>query len=141
MDEAETDNLLSGRRVLMAEDVDQNAEILADLLELEDVESEHAANGKIAVQMFAKSPAGYYDAVLMDVRMPEMDGLDATRAIRALEHPDAKTIPIIAMTANVFDEDVERSLQAGMNAHLSKPVEPERLYKTMAKLIAQRTEC
>jgi len=129
---------LAGRRVLMAEDVDQNAEILTDLLELEEVESEHARNGEIAVKMFADSPAGYYDAVLMDVRMPVMDGLDATRAIRALDHPDARSVPIIAMTANVFDEDVERSLQAGMNAHLSKPIEPERLYETMAKLIAQR---
>ena len=79
---------------------------------------------------------GYYDAVLMDVRMPVMDGLTATREIRALDRPDAKNVPIIAMTANVFDEDVERSLQAGMNAHLSKPIEPEKLYETMARLIA-----
>jgi len=73
----------------------------------------------------------------MDVRMPVMDGLAATRAIRKLDHPDAKKIPIIAMTANVFDEDVERSLQAGMNAHLSKPVEPDRLYATMSRLISE----
>ena len=132
------EGLLAGRRVLMAEDVEQNAEILQDLLELEDVESEHARNGEIAVRMFSESPAGYYDAVLMDVRMPVMDGLSATRAIRALDRPDAKTVPIIAMTANVFDEDVERSLQAGMDAHLSKPIEPERMYETMARLIEQR---
>ena len=132
------ESALAGRRVLMAEDVEQNAEILADLLELEDVEAEHAINGEVAVQMFSQHPAGYYDAILMDMRMPVMDGLAATRAIRALNHPDARTVPIIAMTANVFDEDVERSLQAGMNAHLSKPVEPERLYETMARLIAQR---
>ena len=130
---------LSGRRILMAEDVDQNAEILSDLLELEDILSEHAINGERAVQMFSEKPAGYYDAILMDVRMPVMDGLTATRTIRALDRPDAKTIPIIAMTANVFDEDVERSLQAGMNAHLSKPIEPERLYETMARLIAGNT--
>jgi len=129
---------LAGRRVLMAEDVEQNAEILADLLELEEVESEHAQNGQIAVQMFSDSAPGYYDAILMDVRMPLMDGLTATRAIRALERPDARTIPIIAMTANVFDEDVERSLQAGMNAHLSKPIEPEHLYEAMAKLMKPR---
>ena len=127
--------VLAGRRILMAEDVEQNAEILADLLELEDMETEHARNGQFAVQMFSDSAPGYYDCILMDVRMPVMDGLSATRAIRALDRPDAKTIPIIAMTANVFDEDVENSLQAGMNAHLSKPVEPERLYATMAKLI------
>ena len=127
---------LRGCRVLMAEDVEQNAEILADLLELEDMESELAENGEAAVRLFREHPAGYYDAILMDIRMPVMDGLEATRVIRGLERPDAKTIPIIAMTANVFDEDVERSLQAGMNAHLSKPIEPDRLYETMARLIA-----
>ena len=130
------EGMLEGRRVLMAEDVEQNAEILADLLDLEDVESERAENGEAAVRMFSEQPAGYYDAILMDVRMPVMDGLEATKAIRALDRPDAKTIPIIAMTANVFDEDVERSLAAGMNAHLSKPIEPERLYETLARQIA-----
>ncbi len=85
--------------------------------------------------MFADSEQGYYDAVLMDVRMPEMDGLEATAAIRALDRTDAQKVPIIAMTANAFDEDVQRSLQAGMNAHLSKPVEPERLYQTLQELI------
>ena len=129
---------LAGRRILMAEDVDQNAEILEDLLSLEDIEAERAANGRLAVEMFSSRPAGYYDAILMDVRMPVMDGLDATRAIRALSHPDAKVIPIIAMTANVFDEDVQRSLEAGMNAHLAKPIEPELMYRTMAKLIRER---
>ena len=88
--------------------------------------------------MFSEKEAGYYDAILMDVRMPVMDGITATKTIRGLEHPDAKTIPIIAMTANVFDEDVERSLQVGMNAHMSKPIEPERLYDTMARLISDR---
>ena len=129
---------LAGRRMLMAEDVAQNAEILEDLLSMEDISAEHAVNGEVAVKMFSEHPAGYYDAILMDVRMPVMDGLTAAKTIRALDHPDAKTIPIIAMTANVFDEDVQRSLQAGMNAHLSKPVEPDRMYETIAKLIAQR---
>ncbi len=132
--------LLAGCRVLMAEDVEQNAEILADLLDLEDIESEHAENGEVAVRLFTEHPAGYYDAILMDVRMPVMDGLAATKLIRAMEREDARTIPIIAMTANVFDEDVERSLQAGMNVHLSKPIEPERLYETMTKLIRKRPE-
>ncbi len=134
----EEEPALSGRHVLMAEDVEQNAEILADLLELEEMTSDHAANGQMAVEMFAEKPAGYYDVILMDVRMPVMDGLTATQKIRALDHDDAKTIPIIAMTANVFDDDVQRSLQAGMNAHLSKPVEPDKLYDTMARLIAER---
>ena len=129
------ETVLAGRRVLVAEDVDANAEILADLLDLEDVVSERAVNGQVAVEMFASKPAGYYDAILMDVRMPVMDGLIATKTIRALDKEDAKTIPIIAMTANVFDEDVERSLSAGMNAHLSKPIEPEKLYEKMAELL------
>ena len=129
---------LAGLRILMAEDVEQNAEILQDLLELEDMEAERAENGQIAVDMFSAKPEGYYDAILMDVRMPVMDGLAATRTIRDLDRPDAKTIPIIAMTANVFDEDVERSLQAGMNAHLSKPIEPERLYDALAKYIPEQ---
>ena len=128
--------VLAGRRVLIAEDVLQNAEILADLLELEDIGSEHAVNGKEAVEMFSDSEAGYYDAILMDVRMPEMDGLTAAQMIRSLERADAKTIPIIAMTANVFDEDIKRSLDAGMNAHLFKPVEPEKMYETMERLIS-----
>ncbi|MBR6045464.1 MAG: amino acid permease [Ruminococcus sp.] len=131
-----TEEILSGRRILMAEDVEQNAEILADLLELEGMESEHAANGRIAVEMFSDSAVGYYDAVLMDVRMPETDGLTAARLIRALPRPDAKTVPIIAMTANVFDEDIRNSMEAGMNAHLFKPIEPDKMYETMARLIS-----
>ena len=129
------ENALEGCRVLVAEDMEINAEILNDLLDMEGVAAEHAENGRIAVEMFSSHPAGYYNAVLMDVRMPEMDGLEATRAIRGLDRPDATTIPIIAMTANAFDEDVQRSLQAGMNAHLSKPVEPERLFETLDRLI------
>ena len=88
--------------------------------------------------MFSEHPAGYYDAILMDIRMPVMDGLAAARAIRALDRPDAKSIPIIAMTANAFDEDVQQSLQAGMNAHLSKPVEPENLYETLGRTLQTR---
>ena len=126
---------LKGCRVLIAEDMEINADILMDLLEMEDIESDHAENGQLAVEMFAAQPLHHYDAVLMDVRMPVMDGLEATRAIRELDREDAKTVPIIALTANAFDEDVQRSLQAGMTAHLSKPVEPERLYETLDKLI------
>ena len=129
------ENGLNGKRVLLAEDMEINAEILTDLLDMEGISAEHAENGQIAVEMFASHPENYYDAVLMDVRMPVMDGLEATRALRALDRPDAKTVPIIAMTANAFDEDVQRSLQAGMNAHLSKPVEPDRLFETLRRLI------
>ena len=99
------------------------------------MKAEHAENGRIAVEMFAAHDPGYYDAILMDMRMPEMDGLEATKAIRGMDRPDAKTIPIIALTANAFDEDVQRSMQAGLNAHLSKPVEPEALFETLESLI------
>ena len=126
---------LAGRRVLMAEDMPVNAEIMTMVLSMRGMEAELAENGRDAVEMFASHEAGYYDAILMDMRMPVMDGLEAARAIRALEHPDAMTIPIIALTANAFDEDVQRSMQAGLNAHLSKPVEPEALFETLEKLI------
>jgi CheY-like chemotaxis protein len=126
---------IEGSMVLIAEDMDINAEILIALLEMRQIRSERAKNGQIAVQMFSEHPAGYYDAILMDIRMPVMDGLEATRTIRSMNRPDAKNIPVIAMTANAFEEDVQQSLQAGMNAHLSKPVEPERLYETLNRMI------
>ena len=126
---------LKGRRILMAEDVLINAEIMEQIIMVRGAEIDHAENGKKALNMFKDSEEGYYDAILMDVRMPEMDGLEATLAIRALDRSDAKKIPIIAMTANAFDEDVQRSLQVGMNAHLSKPVEPDHLYQTLEELI------
>lgn len=102
---------------------------------MEEVEADHAENGKIAVEMFENSTPGTYSAILMDIRMPVMDGLEAAAAIRALDREDAKKIPIIALTANAFDEDVQRSLQAGMDAHLSKPVEPDHLYQILGELI------
>ena len=126
---------LAGRRILLAEDIEINAEIMMDVLSLEEIEADHAENGRVAVEMFSASTPGSYSAILMDIRMPEMDGLEAAAAIRALDRPDAKKIPIIALTANAFDEDVQRSLQAGMNAHLSKPVEPDHLYRTLEDLI------
>ena len=126
---------LKGRKILMAEDVFVNAEIMKQIILLREAEIDHAENGRIALEMFENSQAGYYDAILMDVRMPEMDGLETAAAIRALDRPDAGTIPIIALTANAFDEDVQRSLQVGMDAHLSKPVDPEHLYQTLEELI------
>ncbi|MBQ9492856.1 MAG: response regulator [Oscillibacter sp.] len=130
---------LNNRRILLAEDMPINAEIMLELLDMRGMTADHAENGQAAVQLFSEHPPHYYNAVLMDVRMPVMDGLDAARAIRSLDRPDAKTIPIIAMTANAFDEDVQRSLQAGMNAHLSKPVDPERLFDTLETLIQDET--
>ncbi|MBR1830151.1 MAG: response regulator, partial [Atopobiaceae bacterium] len=126
---------LAGRRVLLAEDMQINSEIMMMVLHMRDMEVELAVNGRIAVEMFEQHEPGYYDAILMDMRMPEMDGLEATRTIRAMDRPDAKEIPIIALTANAFDEDVQRSLQAGLNAHLTKPVEPEALFGTLESLI------
>ena len=126
---------LKGRRILLAEDMQVNAEIMMMVLQMREIEVDHAENGRIAVEKFASSPAGYYDAILMDMRMPEMDGLEATRTIRAMDREDAKEIPVIALTANAFDEDVQRSLQAGLNAHLSKPVQPEALFDTLETLI------
>ena len=126
---------LSGKKILLAEDVQINAEIMMMLLKTRNMEVDLAENGKIAVEMFEKQPEGHYDAILMDVRMPEMDGLEATQKIRSMERKDARDIPIIALTANAFDEDVQRSMQAGLNAHLSKPVQPEVLFETLESLI------
>ncbi len=131
---------LTGRRILLAEDVELNAEILMDMLEMENVKADHAENGRVAVDLFKDSTAGVYSAILMDVRMPEMDGLEATRQIRALDREDAKRIPIIALTANAFDEDVQRSIQAGMNAHLNKPVEADHLIRILGELIYESEE-
>ena len=126
---------LAGKRILLAEDMQVNAEIMLMVLEMRDMKVELAVNGREALERFENSEPGYFDAILMDMRMPEMDGLEATRRIRNLDREDAKKIPIIALTANAFDEDVQRSLQVGMNAHLSKPVEPERLYQTLEEFI------
>ncbi len=119
-----------------AEDMAVNSEIMVMVLGMREIDTDVAENGRIAVEKFTSHEAGYYDAILMDMRMPEMDGLEATMAIRASGKEDAKTIPIIALTANAFDEDVQRSLQAGLNAHLSKPVEPDTLFETLEKLIS-----
>ena len=129
---------LHGRRVLIVEDIDLNAEIVADLLELEEVESERAHDGREALEMFTKNPPDHYDAILMDLRMPVMDGLDATRAIRALERADAKTVPIVALTANAYESDVRATFEVGMNAHLSKPADSQLLYETLGKVIENR---
>ena len=126
---------LEGKRVLIVEDLPENAEIVADLLELEGVETERAENGQVAVDMMAQSAEGYYDAILMDLRMPVMDGLEATRRIRALDRKDARNVPIIALSANSFETDVKASLSAGMNAHLAKPSDADTLYDTLKEYI------
>ncbi|MBQ8076023.1 MAG: response regulator [Oscillospiraceae bacterium] len=126
---------LKGKRVLLAEDVAVNAEIILMLLSMREMEADLAENGRVAVELFSSHEPGYYNAILMDMRMPEMDGLEAARHIRSMDRADAKSIPIIALTANAFDEDVQRSMQAGLNAHLSKPVVPDSLFETLETLI------
>ncbi len=126
---------LRGKRVLLAEDTEINAEIMKMILSEREMEVELAVNGREAVDMFSAHPEGYYSVILMDMRMPEMDGLTATTVIRDMDRDDARSIPIIALTANAFDEDVQRSLQSGLNAHLSKPIVPEKLFATMESLI------
>lgn len=135
--EAEPETL-EGKRILIVEDLPENAEIVQDLLELEGAETEHAENGRIAVEMVERSAADYYDAILMDLRMPVMDGLEATRRIRALERPDAREVPIIALTANAYESDIRASLEAGMNEHLPKPADSDMLYGTLRKYITLR---
>ena len=126
---------LSGLRVLLAEDNDINREIGVAILKKKGMIPETAVNGEKAVEAFSSHEPGYYDIILMDIRMPVMSGLTATKRIRAMEREDAKTIPIIALTANAFSKDVQASLDAGLNEHLSKPIEPKLLYETIAKYV------
>jgi CheY-like chemotaxis protein len=125
----------SNQRILVAEDNAINAEIAIALLTSKHAEVVLAHNGKEALDLFEASSLHHFQAILMDVRMPLMDGLEASKAIRSLPREDAKFIPIIAMTANAFQEDINQSLQAGMSAHLAKPIEPVLLYQTLAKFL------
>lgn len=126
---------LKGKRVLLAEDNEINTFVARRILEHQGILVDHAENGKEAVKAVRESPEGYYDAIIMDIRMPVMNGLEATTAIRKLARRDADSIPIIAMTANAYDEDMRKSIDAGMNAHLAKPIEPPVLYSTLLKYI------
>ena len=127
-------NVLKGMRFLCAEDNELNAEILMELLKIEDAECTICENGKRVLEAFEQSAPGDYDMILMDVQMPVMNGYEATKAIRRSSHELANTIPIIAMTANAFSEDIQHSLAAGMNAHVSKPVEMKVLEKTIRSI-------
>lgn len=130
--------VLQGRRVLLAEDNALNMEIMEFLLNEVGVKVTRAADGQQAVEAFAASPVGGFDAILMDVMMPVRDGHEATRAIRAMNRPDAKTIPIFAMTANAFTEDRLKALESGMNEHLPKPIDPDTLYRLLVKYLTER---
>ncbi len=127
-----------GRRVLLAEDTEINAEIAKELLELVNMNVDHAWNGREAVEMFAASEPGTYVAILLDVQMPVMNGYEAVTAIRALEHPDSAEIPIYAMTANAFSEDISAALNAGMNGHIAKPIDTKILYEILQKSVGHR---
>lgn len=131
-----TDYDFRGKRVLVVEDNEINLEIAVELVGISGAAILTAKNGKEALEVFGSSDPGYIDLILMDVQMPVMDGYEAARKIRALSRPDAATIPILAMTANAFSEDVERSKANGMNGHISKPVDLEALYREMARILS-----
>ena len=128
----------AGRRFLIAEDNDINSEILKSLLELQGADSEIQSDGVQAVQAFASNPPGTYDAILMDIQMPKMNGYEAAKAIRELNRSDAPAIPIIAMTANAFAEDVQAALESGMNAHVAKPIDMNVLISTIQKELSAK---
>lgn len=145
-------SVMAGMHILVAEDNQINAEVLKELLKIRGASCDICENGRIVLETFERSVPGTYDLILMDVQMPEMNGYEATKAIRNSIHPQAKTIPIIAMTANAFNEDVQNALEAGMNAHVSKPMNTNTLEKAVRKLsangketeepgVATRTEC
>ena len=138
MQDTEEDNNLEGLHFLAAEDNEINAEILSEILSIEGASCEIAENGQLALERFTNSEEGEFDAILMDVQMPVMNGYDATKAIRALKRKDAVKIPIIAMTANAFAEDERDALEAGMNIHLAKPVDVELLKKVIRQCIQGR---
>ena len=130
---------ISDVSVLMAEDNDLNAEIATIQLEELGIQITRAAGGKRAVSIFAENPSGTFDIILMDIMMPEMNGYEATAAIRSLPNrPDALLIPIIAMTANAFAEDVQASLDAGMNGHLSKPIVIDEVVKAISRNVRRK---
>jgi len=128
------EDALAGKHILLCEDHPLNQEIVRTLLEQKGALVEIAVNGRQGADLFAASAPGYYDAVLMDIRMPVMDGIEAAGKIRAMKRADAARVPIVAMTADAFEEDVQKCLDAGMNAHLAKPVDPELLFRTLAEL-------
>ncbi len=129
------ENIMQGKRFLIAEDNELNAEILMEILSIEGVNCELAVNGLEAVEMLERSEPGYYDMILMDVQMPVMNGYEATRKIRSSAHPEAKTIPIAAMTANTFAEDVQNAMEAGMDGHLAKPIDMNAVRELVGKLL------
>lgn len=132
--------ILKDKQILLVEDHPLNAEIAVKLLERVGCKVTWAENGKKGIEKFLECEKNYFNVILMDIRMPEMDGIEAAKAIRKLDREDATDIPIIAMTANAYDEDVKLSLDAGMNGHLSKPIEPHLLYQVLSDAIQEESE-
>ena len=130
----------TGRKLLLAEDNELNREIAVDILQMVHMDVDCAKNGKEAIELFEQAAAGTYSLILMDVQMPFMDGYEATRIIRAGKHPDSKTIPIFAMTANAFTEDVAASIKVGMNGHIAKPIDTALLYHTLEQVVNKKVE-
>ena len=138
-EESENSATLVGSKILLVEDNEANLQSAKELLESEGASITTAVNGKIAVKIFKESKLNYFDAILMDIMMPVMNGIEATKAIRAMERSDAKITPIIALTANAFEEDVRNSMEAGMNAHLTKPLEFQKVVKTLIRCMRQKS--
>ncbi len=138
--QAEPDYLFQGEQILLVEDNEINLEIAKTLLEMKNLQVDTARNGQEAVERFRDSPPGYYRVILMDIRMPVMDGTAATREIRSMDKADAKTVPVVAMTANVFEKDEETAKQIGMNGYLIKPIDTKALYRSIDQLLYRGAE-
>lgn len=136
----ETESVMNGLHILAAEDNELNSEILRELLDIQGATCDIEENGKKAVERFCASKDGEYDLILLDIQMPVMNGYEAARAIRSSSHPQAETIPILAMTADAFAEDVRHAIDAGMNDHIAKPIELKRLDEVIREVMRQNTE-
>ena len=129
--------LFRGKRILLAEDNELNAEIAITILEEAGFTVEHAGDGAACVDMLERREAGYYDLILMDIQMPNMDGYQATEVIRNMAVPEKASIPIIAMTANAFEEDRKAAFAAGMNGHIAKPIDLDKLFAALSKTLSR----
>jgi CheY-like chemotaxis protein len=136
-DMSDISSLFAGKKALLVDDVMVNRIIAVDLLSSTGMEIDEADDGAVAVRMFEESAESTYDIIYMDVQMPVMDGYEATSAIRSLDRSDAKTVPIVALTANAFKEDVDKALEHGMNTHLAKPVEMDKLLEVSTKYLSK----
>jgi CheY-like chemotaxis protein len=131
------ESILKGKRVLLCEDNQLNREIATTLLEAKAMIVHAVENGRLGVSAFQESPVGFYDVILMDIRMPVLDGYEATREIRNLDRPDAQTILVIAVTADAFADDVDKCLDTGMDGYIAKPIDPLNMYRVICQLLTR----